>query len=164
MQPITLQFTQERADYEAFIRHYTTKGRGRRSFWIIGLLVLGVGVMNVALSRQPIGTTLLFTLLPIALFLAFFAFFYRFLLRRNLSKTLEASPQFWEKRTVTITDEGLVINGETFNTDYTWKGITQLEETKDVFLLYSSPVTAVLLPKRAFSPEQLTEFRNLVKL
>lgn len=43
-----------------------------------------------------------------------------------------------------------------------WKNYVRWLETKDLVLLYSSPMAWGIVPKRAFDESQLTEFRALL--
>ena len=47
--------------------------------------------------------------------------------------------------------------------DMEWRSFIRCLESKDHFLLYSSPKCFNTVPKRAFTPEQSAEFRSLVK-
>jgi YcxB-like protein len=45
--------------------------------------------------------------------------------------------------------------------DVEWKNFIRFLECKSEFLLYSSPACFNILPKRALSPDQLSELRGL---
>ena len=51
-------------------------------------------------------------------------------------------------------------DGGTANIEY--KNFIRFLESKHHFLLYSSPACFNIVPKRAFTPEQLSEFRSLL--
>ncbi len=44
-----------------------------------------------------------------------------------------------------------------------WTGFVNWVEGKQVFALFTSPKAFIVLPKRAFTPEQLGEFRELLR-
>jgi YcxB-like protein len=46
--------------------------------------------------------------------------------------------------------------------DIEWKNFVRFQETKSQFLLYSSPACFNIIPKRAFTPDQIGSFRRLV--
>ena len=48
------------------------------------------------------------------------------------------------------------------STDIQWKNFIRHLECENQFLLYSSPVSFSILPKRALTPEQLAEVRALL--
>lgn len=61
----------------------------------------------------------------------------------------------------------LTVNQFTIETDlergeFKWAAIMKIRETSETFLLYWSARLAILIPKRAFDPEQLTEFSAFV--
>jgi YcxB-like protein len=51
-------------------------------------------------------------------------------------------------------------NGGSANIE--WKNFTQFQETKNQFMLYSSPVCFNIVPKRALTVDQMVDFRKLV--
>jgi len=44
-----------------------------------------------------------------------------------------------------------------------WSGFVNWVEEKQVFALFTSPKAFIVLPKRAFTPEQVAEFRELLR-
>jgi hypothetical protein len=48
------------------------------------------------------------------------------------------------------------------SSDLEWKHYIRHLESKRQFLLYSSPVLFIIVPKRALTPEQVSEFRTLL--
>jgi hypothetical protein len=56
-----------------------------------------------------------------------------------------------------IVSSNLVDSGRTL-----WQGFHRALEANSVFTLYPSDKIVVIIPKRAFTPEQLTEFRELL--
>lgn len=163
MLPIHLSFRYAEADYQDFIHYHLTKGRGRRSLVNVGLMVAGLGVLYAWMSPEPFPYNLLSAVLPVLVFGVVWLLMIRWLTRRNLKMALDSSPQFWEQREIEITEEGMEIHAETFNTDYLWKGVQKMVETPESFLIYNNPYSAVILPKRAFTAEQLEAFRPIVQ-
>ena len=66
-------------------------------------------------------------------------------------------------RTMTLDDSGVHLRWETGESKLEWRVFMRWVESKDQFLLYSSPKCFNMLPKRALTPEQLAEFRVLLK-
>lgn len=152
---LDLNFTYTEADIQVFSNYFYLKGKGRRSLYLIGggvTLFIAYRLFQDGLST----TSLLSTLVPTLLFVVVWWFVYRMTVRRTLSLT----PQMREARRCHIGPEGLKMQAETFLSEYDWTAFQNKVETPEAFLLFTSPMTAVILPKRAFSPEQLTVFRQ----
>ena len=81
---------------------------------------------------------------------------YRFTVKRSMT----LAPQMREPRRCTIHPEGLTVEAETFTSNYTWDEFQKKVETPEAFLLFTSQMTAVILPKRAFAPDQLATFKT----
>lgn len=152
---IQLNFTYTEADMRAFTNYYYQQGRGRRSLYLIAgalLLFVGYNLFKGGFS----GPALLGTLIPAALMLALWWVIYRFTVKRSMT----LAPQMREPRRCTIQAEGLQVEAETFTADYTWADFQKKVETSEAFLLFTTQMTAVILPKRAFLPDQLATFKT----
>jgi hypothetical protein len=87
----------------------------------------------------------------------------------NHSKSL---PRHWQNRpdlhrhqTVDISAQGVVFSDTETRREYHWPAFVKSEETKHLFLLFTSEHIGLMLPKRAYdSAEQLEAMRNLMKL
>jgi hypothetical protein len=83
-----------------------------------------------------------------------------------------AMPRHWESRpdlhrhqTTEITAEGISFSDTLSHRNYQWPAFVKYEETRHLFLLFTSEKMALMIPKRAFpSEEQLAAMRNLMKL
>jgi YcxB-like protein len=81
-------------------------------------------------------------------------------------------PRHWENRpdlhrhqTVDISAEGIALSDTVSRHDYQWAGFVKGEETRTLFLLFTSEHIGLMVPKRAFSSdEELDAMRNLMKL
>jgi len=65
-------------------------------------------------------------------------------------------------RTLDISEKGLISEGATLKSESRWSHYTGWSEAETVFLLIASPLLYIIIPKRAFSAEQLAEFRALL--
>lgn len=152
---LDLNFTYTEADMRAFSNYFYLQGKGRRSLYLIGggvLLFIVYRLFQDGISP----TSLMTTLVPTSIFIVAWWFVYRMTVRRAIN----LSPQMQEPRRCHIGPEGLKMQAETFLSEYDWNAFQNKVETSEAFLLFTSPMTAVILPKRAFSPEQLTVFRQ----
>lgn len=52
--------------------------------------------------------------------------------------------------------------GESFYTEYTWEKIFKVDELKSWFLIYQNNLSAIMVPKKSFSPEGLDAFKALL--
>ncbi len=77
----------------------------------------------------------------------------------NLVKTKNP---FSEQVKVRLDKSGFRISGDSFNTQVAWDKILEVVETKDFFLLKVTEGTANILPKRAFTEEEIIQFKILV--
>lgn len=153
-----IEFSYDEQDLGAFSKYYYAKGRGRRS------LLLAIGAMTLVVvgqtAAQGFSTERLVSIGLIALvFGAIWWFLFRWLLKRSLSQ----NPQLREPRKMTIEQSGLQVEATSFSTDYQWEAFVEKVETSDVFLLFTSKLSALIIPKRVLTPEQLAEFRTFIK-
>lgn|GEM_PF-770499 len=66
-------------------------------------------------------------------------------------------------RTMTVDSSGLHWRWNGGSADIEWKNFTRFQETKNQFMLFSSPVCFNIVPKRALTAEQSITFRRLVR-
>ena len=65
-------------------------------------------------------------------------------------------------KTVLIDETGIHWRWNWSSSDLEWKNYIRCLEAKNQFLLYPSPAHFNIVPKRAFTPEQMAEFRTLI--
>ncbi|HTV64514.1 MAG TPA: YcxB family protein [Bryocella sp.] len=65
-------------------------------------------------------------------------------------------------RTLELDTTGVHWRWDGGTADIEWKNITRFLETKNEFLLYTSPAAFNMVPKRALTPEQVSELRALL--
>jgi hypothetical protein len=97
----------------------------------------------------------------VGLFVAAFVFFFVRALR-DARKRFEREPAAHRLQTIEITEGGLSQSTHASSTQYKWEAFTRQVETPNLFLLYLTEVTFLLLPKRAFaSKDEIDAFREL---
>jgi hypothetical protein len=74
------------------------------------------------------------------------------------------NPVLREPRRLEITDEGVTTDAGIASSQMSWKAYLRFVEWKDSFLLYTSPVCFVIIPKRVLQPAQVDELRQLLKM
>jgi hypothetical protein len=71
-------------------------------------------------------------------------------------------PSLQGPRTLLLDTAGVHLRWTSGTTDLEWSNFARRLEDKNLFLLYTSPVFFTVVPKRAFTPEQLSEFRTIL--
>jgi hypothetical protein len=61
-----------------------------------------------------------------------------------------------------FTDDKFYITGESFKSEMTWEKAYKIEELKNWILIYQNWQVANIIPKSAFSDEQLNDFRQII--
>lgn len=149
---IEINFRYTEADFLEFLKDYFLRNRSQL-YVILGasaLIVLAFTNRSNLFSVQY----LLSVLLPIGMIAALWFWMLQYSGRRSFRMT----PQMQEARSCTIGNEHIQMTGETFSSRFEWSGVQQVVETKHLFLLYSSPANALILPKRAFSEAERAGF------
>jgi len=74
-----------------------------------------------------------------------------------------SGPIFREPRTYLFNQEGAHCESRLFNGSYQWSSFTSIKETKRSFVLFVSPVTGMLVPKRCLGTiENVTQVRSMI--
>jgi hypothetical protein len=63
----------------------------------------------------------------------------------------------------TFTDAQISIETIKSNSTLSWKALIQVEETKNIILLYRNKRSIFLIPKKGISQEKLLQFRNVLR-
>jgi hypothetical protein len=86
-----------------------------------------------------------------------------FVPRARTQIMIRNSPTLRESRTYSLSDKGLQILSELLTCDYRWGAFYRITETRKSFLLFLSPLFAIVIPKRLFvTGEELAAVRKLV--
>jgi hypothetical protein len=78
-------------------------------------------------------------------------------------KQFVGQPMAQGPRTVALDDAGAHWRWAGGSADVEWRNYARALEGKNQFLLYTSPVCFNILPKRALTPDQLEQVRQLLK-
>ncbi len=157
MEKIELNFQYTEADFKEFLRDYMF--RNRFKWWVI--MAVWVLLLLAYLNRDEEFLSAAY-LLKVVLPVVFLLGLWWWILNTSSKKTFKMNPQLQEGRNCTIDAEGINIQGHTFSSDFKWAGVQRVVETDKLILLYNSKVSAIMLPKRAFDPQQLALFREIV--
>lgn len=148
---IQLNFQYTEADFLEFLRNYFI--RHRLPVW--GAVALGVLVLSLVFRSGPVTWS---SVLPFLALVLTWLWLQQSLGKRNF----RAVPEMQEPRACAIDAEKITVTGQSFSSEFPWTEVLRLVETKGLFLVYNSNTNAVMLPKRAFSEPQLSDFRALV--
>lgn len=123
---------------------------------VIAALLYLVGVVVLMSFGASQGLAVLVTAIGFPLFAKSVSYAYGIWLRRDFRR----HPSIALPEKTRIDDAGLHINSEVAGGTTKWVAYNGFKETQNLFLLYLGPRMAHVLPKRAFSSEQLEEFRR----
>jgi hypothetical protein len=153
----------QRDFYEAFIAH---RNRSAWTKWFLRFMVL---VLILAIGSIVLGAVLVrdfhfaknnaFSLLVLAVFWIFFLWGQPWLAAKN---QFGKQPSAQGPRTMLLDGVGTHWKWNGGSADIEWKNFVRFHETKNQFLLYSSPACFNIIPKRALTADQINTFRKLV--
>jgi len=121
----------------------------------LGLLYL---LLFVVILWRTTPSVWLFVALVCGSYFPFYPLFVRLRLRRCYRRTRTGDD--WNF--VEVSEESIHINAENSRSDLNWKAVQSWREDKNVILLYLAIAKFIVLPKRAFSPEQINELHSLL--
>jgi hypothetical protein len=126
--------------------------------FVIAVFVFGLAALIVAPGRVPPQS-----LMPI------------FVLGAMWLVLLWVTPYFWARSqlrgspsaksavTMDISESGVHMRSQYVDSNMAWPTFVRCVEEERVFALFMSPKSAIPIPKRAFAPNQLEEFRELIR-
>jgi hypothetical protein len=150
----------------------------RRAFRNLMLIFLALMLLNGIVTTAMTGWTRtptpvvepapqdgggLASLAPWVLIFLFIWFFVFRLMRSMPRRHWDAQPHLALPHTMTVTDDGMRFQCAVATYDYRWSGMTKWREDDQIMLLYVSDVAFQMIPKRALSPEQLVQLREIVQ-
>jgi hypothetical protein len=97
-------------------------------------------------------------------FVALFAFFGAFIVPQLRARMSLRGPVAREQRNISVSPQGVRVESPVFTATYNWTAFTLIKETKQSLVLFTAPIVALIMPKRAFSsPDELQRVRSLIK-
>jgi hypothetical protein len=121
-------------------------------YWVFAIF------MNDGYTMETSSSILLFS------FVALFAFCAALIVPRLRARMSLEGPVAREERNILVSPQGVSVESSVFATTYNWTAFTLIKETKDSLLLFTAPIVALIIPKRAFlSPDELQQFRSLIR-
>jgi hypothetical protein len=127
------------------------------------MLLVGVPLLVGAAISDPDWRSVLPNAAPLIVLFTFLIGFTTVMPYRRAQKLFNLHRALREPVTYVFTPETLSANGATVSWTMKWEALTAVQETKNLFLLYTSPKSAAILPKRFFPhPAELNRWRQLV--
>jgi len=147
--------------YESIVAHRTRSTTLKWAFRIVSIsLVVGAGLLILAVC---LAATNLASVAPIVIIAVGWLAVVWFLPRLAARTQYRKQPGAHGPKTVVLDDTGVHLRWDGGSADVQWKTYFRHLESKHQFLLYSSPVTFNMLPKRALTPEQVCELRAFLQ-
>lgn len=81
----------------------------------------------------------------------------------TIRKNYQSAAHLKEKLEMEFTRNLLKIQGESFYTELMWVKTFRVRELKKWFLIYQNNLSAIIIPKKAFTKHQQSEFRDFLK-
>lgn len=125
-------------------------------FSFIILLFFGLNFYNAELDTKEILKYAAIWFLLIVMFMVVRSYF-------RLKNAFYTNKKIQEEIIYTFTDEQVYIKGETFDDEFSWCAVYRVRENKDWFLIYQSKTTMNMVPKKYFTPNQISELRSMIK-
>jgi len=146
-----IQIDVNRKDYINFNKYYYKKGLKRRLI-IVLIVVIGLPIfMNIGkpfelheLLINMIITTIVFS----SVFLGI-----GYISIRRTGRLPSDKGSILGKKTITVTDEGLISESENSKTIQKWSGIRSIEQNDDMIFIFVDKIAAYIIPKRFFNDQ-----------
>jgi hypothetical protein len=91
-------------------------------------------------------------------------FIWLFVIRRMFRKNWKLQPALMRHKTLEYSSQGISCSDDLSSSSHKWEAILRCVETTDLFILYPSGMTFIIVPKRAFpSPAAVAEFLDLIR-
>ncbi len=147
-------------DYQCTLSDFLEVARQRKSFlyyfyWVVGVFFLFTGFLSLITggSSQDVR---MFVIAGVALA-------WPLIVRPiSLRRHFRTIPNFALKQRLFAGEEGLRTTSDAGRSENNWSAYTDFLETKNLFVLYMGQGMFEVVPKRAFSPHELDQFRELL--
>lgn len=122
------------------------------------------GLIVVWLTTRSVVEQYLLPEIPWVCFLILaFVVFVR-LTKRSVQRMWDENPMLQGAKVADISVDGVEIRDHLYHTNYSWQIFSSARETKNLFVLFMSPLVFVMIPKRAIeSEEQLSAMRAMLR-
>lgn len=129
-------------------------GVGTRALAVIGILQIIGGLSFLVQNPQQYSAGVALIVIGLCL---------TFLLRLQVWLLFRQNSKLQEHFEAIISDDGIEISSPTAKVNYVWDGFIRYSETTNLFLVYPSQRIFNVFPKRAFSADEVDDFRELLQ-
>ena len=152
----------QRDFYDSFIAHRNRNPIGKWAFRVVITIVFGFAVLGVfGLIARP-SSQALSNLAPLMLLAGFWAVLVWVAPWRTARSQYRKQPSAHGPRSLLVDDLGVHWRWNCGTADIEWKNLIRWQETKTLFLLYSSPACFNIVPKRGLGDEDVASLRSLL--
>jgi hypothetical protein len=144
---------------QGILSHYT----GKRIFRIVLTLAVLLVAAETLLWAVDQERQIVMDLLPLSILAAVFVAYFTLCPYYSARKQFSGSPSAKLTTNLEASDDAIHFKTEESNSSTSWRNFVKWRERKSVFVLFTSPVVSFVLPKRAFTSEQVLEFREMLK-
>lgn len=164
---MTIEFNITEDDFVDFQRQFA-----RLRPWYTKLVPRFAEVMIVILllllllaftEGTNVGLQTLNTLGPLVLLLAVIVAYFRFFSRYQSRLLCRKSQNLLGAMILDASNESFSVVSTRGRTQDDWTSFRKFSETDRLFMLFMDPPLCTVIPKRAFTPDQLEEFRTLLR-
>ena len=158
---ITYELT-EKDFFDSMIAHRNRTASSRWSFRImllVALLAAGFGVFLIIKEPDSQLTINAIVLIAVAVFWGGCKWARP---RWAARKQYRQQPSAQGPRTLVLDSTGMHWRWDGGTSDVAWENVIRYLEWRSEFLLYTSPVMFIMVPKRALSSDQVADFRSLL--
>jgi YcxB-like protein len=124
------------------------------------IFVLGSGLALLVLAPHSSAVQNLFPLFALCIMWVFMLWVSPYFFARS---QLKGSPIARGPITLNISGSGLCFHSQYAESQLAWPSFVRWLEEKAIFALFTNPKMGIPIPKRAFSADQLDEFRILLR-
>ncbi len=127
---------------------------------ILMLVVSVLGILTIAMNRDRQSFN---SFQPFFILTAVWCCLYWGAPYLSARRQFRGSPSANAPTTLGIDDSGLRFGSQHADSSVAWSAFVKYLEGKDVIALFTSPLCFKVIPKRAFTAEQLTQFRETIQ-
>ena len=130
----------------------------RGFFWILGLLLVGLGSFFIWFGRATLGLGIILLVVGIV-----YCFGGPFLRREVAARYFRKNPNLQKEYTIEFSEDGTVGRAPGLHSEVGWSHFQKWRESDSVFLVYVNTRVYAIYPKRSFKQDEISEFRDLLK-
>lgn len=159
-----IRFTQTMQHVHDFAIHHWRKHTMRRFFsiFLVIFAILSIVVLFFINGEEDIkGADVLSFFIPMLLILVIWVFLMPMFIKMRFNRARDQSVWTGERK-ITLEEDKVLLETQSVKTEYKWTGIKKVEVSKLSYLLYISPVQAILIPRDSFLTDTEREAFELI--